>query len=103
MILEAALLDVIPGQESEFERAFAQASPLIAAATGYLGHSLSRCLERPSSYLLLVRWRTLEDHTQGFRGSPQYLEWKRLLHRFYEPFPTVEHFTPTGIGAGPTA
>jgi heme-degrading monooxygenase HmoA len=58
-------------------------------------------MERPSTYLLLVRWRTLEDHTQGFRGSPQYQEWKRLLHHFYDPFPTVEHFVPTGIGSGP--
>jgi heme-degrading monooxygenase HmoA len=101
MILEAALLDVQPGQESAFEAAFAQASPLIASAAGYMGHSLGRCMERPSTYLLLVRWRTLEDHTQGFRGSPQYQEWKRLLHHFYDPFPTVEHFVPTGIGSGP--
>jgi heme-degrading monooxygenase HmoA len=101
MILEAALLDVIPGREAEFERAFEQASPLIASAAGYLGHSVSRCVERPSTYLLLVRWRTQEDHTQGFRGSPQYQEWRRLLHHFYDPFPTVQHFTPTGIGSGP--
>jgi heme-degrading monooxygenase HmoA len=99
MILEAARLDVIPGREAEFERAFAQASPLIASTRGYLGHSLRRCLECPSRYLLLVRWNTLEDHTQGFRASPQYQEWKRLLHPFYEPFPTVEHFAPAVVGA----
>jgi heme-degrading monooxygenase HmoA len=94
MILEAARLDVVPGQEAEFERAFAQASPLIASTPGYLGHSLRRCLESRSRYLLLVRWEKLEDHTQGFRGSAQYQEWKRLLHHFYDPFPTVEHFAP---------
>jgi len=43
-------------------------------------------------YLLLVRWETLEAHTIGFRGSPAYAEWRALLHHFYEPFPTVEHF-----------
>jgi len=31
-------------------------------------------------------------HTVGFRGSPQYQDWKRLLHHFYDPFPTVEHY-----------
>jgi len=51
-----------------------------------------RCLERPGRYLLLVRWRSLEDHTEGFRKSAPYLEWKRLLHHFYDPFPTVEHY-----------
>ena len=33
-----------------------------------------------------------EDHEVGFRQSPQYLAWKRLLHHFYDPFPVVEHF-----------
>ena len=39
-----------------------------------------------------VRWQTLADHTVGFRGSAEYQTWRRLLHHFYDPFPTVEHF-----------
>jgi heme-degrading monooxygenase HmoA len=92
-ILEVAPLDVIPGREAEFEAAFARAQTLIAAMPGYLGHELQRCVERPSRYLLLVRWRTLEDHTVGFRGSPEYQTWRALLHHFYDPFPTVEHYS----------
>ncbi len=46
----------------------------------------------PSTYLLLVQWHRLEDHTEGFRGSPDYQQWSRLLHHFYDPFPTVEHY-----------
>ena len=92
MILEAALLDVIPGREAEFESAFAQASPIIASMDGYISHQLGHCLEAPNRYLLLVQWVTLEAHTVGFRGSPEYQEWKKLLHHFYDPFPTVEHY-----------
>ncbi|HJN93714.1 MAG TPA: antibiotic biosynthesis monooxygenase, partial [Dehalococcoidia bacterium] len=51
-----------------------------------------RCLESESKYLLLVRWQRLEDHTEGFRGSSQYQQWRDLLHHFYDPFPVVEHF-----------
>jgi heme-degrading monooxygenase HmoA len=94
MILETAMLDVRPGQERAFEGAFAEASSIISAMPGYLGHELLRGIEQPSRYVLLVRWETLEDHTVGFRGSPEYQEWKALLHHFYDPFPTVEHFTP---------
>jgi heme-degrading monooxygenase HmoA len=54
---------------------------------------LQKCIERPSRYLLLVSWERLEDHTEGFRKSEAYEEWKRLLHHFYDPFPTVEHFS----------
>ena len=86
------MLNVQPGQRAEFEATFAQASPIIASMHGYIRHELQHCLEAPDRYLLLVWWDTLEDHTVGFRGSAQYQEWRRLLHHFYDPFPTVEHF-----------
>ena len=92
MVLEVAILNVIPGQESAFEAAFDQARTIIGSMTGFLGLELERCLEVRTRYLLLVRWNTLEDHTVGFRGSPQYQEWKSLLHHFYDPFPSVEHY-----------
>ena len=92
MILEVAILDVIPGRENEFEAAFAKASPIIASMEGYLWHQLQHCVEAENRYLLLVQWQTLEAHTMGFRGSEQYQEWRKLLHHFYDPFPTVEHY-----------
>jgi heme-degrading monooxygenase HmoA len=94
VILEHALLDLVPGQEAAFERAFEEARPLIAATPGFRSLRLERCVERPAQYLLLVEWDRLEDHTEGFRGSPRYEEWRRLLHQFYDPFPLVEHYRP---------
>lgn len=92
MILEVAILNVIPGKQSEFEQAFEQAQSIISGMKGYLSHELQKCLEQESQYVLLVRWEALEDHTVGFRGSPEYQQWKALLHHFYDPFPTVEHY-----------
>lgn len=92
MILEAAMLQVKEGQNIQFVEAFREASIIISSMAGYLSHELHRCLETEGRYLLLVRWMTLDDHTVGFRQSEQYQDWKRLLHHFYEPFPTVEHF-----------
>lgn len=91
MILESAALDVRPGQELEFEVAFAEAKRIIASMPGFVALELHRGLESPSRYLLLVRWETLEDHTVGFRKSAEYQKWRVLLHHFYDPFPTVEH------------
>lgn len=93
MITEHALLPVVPGREEAFEQALAEALPIIAAVPGFGGLTVSRGIESPSTYLLLVAWDTLEDHTEGFRGSPEYARWKALLHAFYDPFPVVEHFT----------
>jgi len=95
MILEAAILDVVPGKGDEFEEAFIKASPSIASIKGYISHQLQRCIEAPTRYLLLVQWETLEAHTIGFRDSPEYQEWKQLLHHFYDPFPTVQHYELT--------
>jgi heme-degrading monooxygenase HmoA len=92
MILEAAVLNVRPGEEVGFEQAFRTASPLIAATPGYISHELRRCIETKGRYLLLVKWETLEAHTIGFRQSPAYQQWKLMLHHFYEPFPLVEHY-----------
>ena len=92
MILEAAILDVISGKEKEFEDAFAKASPIITSMDGYISHQLQHCIEAPNRFLLLVQWETLEAHTVGFRGSPEYQEWKKSLHHFYDPFPTVQHY-----------
>jgi heme-degrading monooxygenase HmoA len=106
MILESAVLQIKPGQTAAFEAAFARAQQYIAAASGYLGHELQRCLEDDHQYLLLVRWRALEDHTHGFRGSPGYQQWRTLLHHFYDPFPTVLHHTAVpgaSLGAAPVA
>ena len=91
-ILEHARLEVVPGREDEYEAALTLALPIIRSAPGCLSARVSRCVEAPHRYLLLVEWERLEDHDPGFRGSAAYQDWKALLHRFYDPFPIVEHF-----------
>lgn len=92
MILEAAPLQVRPGQSQAFEVAFGEAQAIISSMKGYRSHQLQRCIERAGHYLLLVEWDSLADHEQGFRKSPEYQQWKKLLHHFYDPFPTVLHY-----------
>ncbi|MUT66547.1 antibiotic biosynthesis monooxygenase [Paenibacillus sp. NEAU-GSW1] len=92
MLLEAVMLQVKPGMEAEYEEAFRIASGIISSMKGYISHELQRCMETEGKYLLLVRWETLDDHMTGFRQSPEYQEWRKLLHHFYDPFPVVEHF-----------
>jgi heme-degrading monooxygenase HmoA len=92
MILEHAVLDVRPGERDAFEAAFAEAKAIISASPGFDHLELRRCVETPDRYLLLVQWDAIEHHTEGFRGSPAFEQWRALLHHFYEPKPTVEHY-----------
>lgn len=94
MITEHALLDVIPGREQEFVESMERAKAIVAASPGFVSLRVERCMERPSCFLLLVEWERLEDHTEGFRGSAGYQDWRAALHHFYDPFPVVEHFEP---------
>jgi ribosomal-protein-alanine N-acetyltransferase len=91
-ILEVAYLQVKAGQGDAFEDAFREAQPIIASMPGYRSHELQECLEHAGHYLLLVRWDSVDAHEEGFRKSERYPEWKRLLHHFYDPFPTVLHY-----------
>jgi heme-degrading monooxygenase HmoA len=93
MILEVAILDVIPDKTEEFEASFQKAQEIISSMKGWLGHQLQQCLEVPNRYILLIRWQQLDDHIIGFRKSNAYLEWKKLLHHYYSPFPVVEHYS----------
>lgn len=92
MVLEHALLQVRAGQEAAFEAAMAAARPLIAASPGFVSIEVRPAVEQAGRYLLLVQWRSVADHRDGFRLSERYAEWRALLHHFYDPMPEVDYF-----------
>ena len=93
MVLEVAVLQIKEGLSGQFEQAFARAEKIISSMKGYISHEILKCVGKEDQFILLVRWETLEDHEVGFRKSPEYQEWKKLLHHFYNPFPVVEHYS----------
>lgn len=92
MIVEHAVLNIRKDQSRDFETALKLARSLIEATEGFHRMEVRPCIETKDRYLLLVWWSSVEAHTQGFRGSPRYEEWRAALHHFFEPFPTVQHY-----------
>lgn len=92
-VLEVAYLDITEGRVKEFEAAMQQASPLLAQSEGYISHQVKPCVENASRFLLLVEWLSIEHHTEGFKNSDRYQQWRDLLHGFYHPMPEVWHFS----------
>lgn len=92
MIIESALITVRDGGNEAFEAVLPQAVSFLAGSPGYLGHTLRRSIESPQRYLLTVQWRALEDHTEGFRGSPAFISWRALIGPYFAVPPVVEHF-----------
>ncbi len=92
MILEVVSLSIHPGQTAEFRAAYLQASKVISQAKGYISHEMQRSVDVEDHYLLLVKWQTRDDHVIGFRESPLFLEWRRLIGPFFAGTPAVEHY-----------
>ncbi|QTD54737.1 antibiotic biosynthesis monooxygenase family protein [Parasphingorhabdus cellanae] len=95
MIMEQALLQVKVGQSDQFVAAMQKAKPLIAAQPGFQSIEVRPLVDGPNQYLLLVGWDSVESHRDGFRKSPEYPQWRALLHDFYDPMPTVTYFGPS--------
>jgi heme-degrading monooxygenase HmoA len=91
MILEIAQIAVKAGMENEFEANVAKATPLFRRAKGCLSMELTRSIESPSRYRLLVGWETLENHTVDFRNSDDFQSWRGLVSHCFDGAPEVEH------------
>jgi heme-degrading monooxygenase HmoA len=91
MVFEIAEIRVVAGQEAEFEAAVQRAVPLFQRARGCHSMALERSVELPGKYRLVIEWETLEDHVVHFRGSPDFLEWRRLVGGHFDGPPVVEH------------
>ena len=93
MILELADLEIQPGRQAEFDAAIRRGvSEVIARAEGFLGWSVHKGIENPQRYVLQIRWRSLEDHMEGFRKSPEFARWREIVGPFFARAPQVEHF-----------
>lgn len=92
MIIEHAWLPVTPGREEEFAAAIAAALPIIESAPGCHGAEVRRQIENPSTFLLIVRWTSVEAH-MDFRASASFETWRSQTHPFYESPATVTHFS----------
>lgn len=92
MIQEIFTLEVKPGTEVSFEKAFSQATNIMKQAEGFLGAQLQRCLEQQGKYLVAVSWESVEAHVNDFKNSAAFQEMKALLGPFYLTVPQVEHY-----------
>lgn len=94
MIIETAQMSVHPGTEADFLSALQNAAPLVLESPGCLGMTVQRGVERPSTFMLVIRWETLSDHVDGFRASESFVRWRQLLGPHFAEPPLVEHWSP---------
>ncbi|AOF92425.1 antibiotic biosynthesis monooxygenase [Sinorhizobium sp. RAC02] len=91
MIYEIAVLPVYNDKITEFRQAFEDVVPLLTRAQGYRGHVLAQGIETPEVFNLVVRWRSLEDHTPGFEASEDHEGFMSAIQEYFSKEPTVYH------------
>ncbi len=91
MVLEIAEFTIRSGEEDSFAVAYGRAARLLRDTPGCLSTRMTRGIESPSRFVLLVEWKNLTDHTEGFRGSASFRIWREELGSFFAETPRVEH------------
>lgn len=93
MVLEVADINVLPGSEDDFAAAYRGARDVLATALGCRSVRMTRGIESPSRFTLLVEWDSVEAHEANFRGTERFATWRAAIGPFFDGQPRVEHFT----------
>ena len=92
MVLEVALIDVKEGQEDDFAAAYVKARNVLATTPGCRSVRMTRGVETPTRFVLLVEWDSIEAHLDNFRATERFTEWRALIGLYFDGAPRVEHF-----------
>jgi heme-degrading monooxygenase HmoA len=98
MVLEVANIDVVPGKEAGFIAAYQGAVTEVSEVEGCRSIRMTRGIESPSRFVLLVEWDSVEAHQQGFRATDRFTRWRAAIGPFFAAPPHVEHFNDVPAG-----
>jgi quinol monooxygenase YgiN len=95
MVIEHAVIVATTGQEDAFVADFGRAHAVIAAAAGCHWAQLTRTVEEPSTFVLLVGWDDVAAH-QAFRDSPSFADWRAIVGPYFATAAVVTHLQAVG-------
>jgi heme-degrading monooxygenase HmoA len=98
MVLEVAQFDVIAGQEDDFAAAYATVRPILVGTPGCRSVRMTRGVESPSRFVLLVEWDSVESHLENFRATERFTAWRGAIGQYFAGAPVVEHFVDVTAG-----
>lgn len=93
MVREVALIDVTPGHEADFSRAYRRVRHLLSGTPGCRSVRMTRGVESPARFVLLVEWDSVAAHLENFRDSDRFQNWRAAIGQYFAVPPVVEHFT----------
>jgi heme-degrading monooxygenase HmoA len=93
MVLEVAVIEVRPGLEDEFVAAYSRVRDEVATTPGCRSIRMTRGIESPSRFVLLVEWDDLAAHLDNFRATDRFTRWRVAIGPYFAADPDVQHAT----------
>lgn len=91
MVTEVADIQIAPGTELDFIAAYRSVHHVLATTPGCLAVRMTRCIESPSRFVLIVDWDQVASHENNFRGTERFTEWRAAIGPYFAEPPNVEH------------
>jgi heme-degrading monooxygenase HmoA len=91
MVIEVGDIAVTPGAEDEFVAAYRSVRDVLATTPGCRSVRMTRGIESPSRFVLLVEWDDVAAHEQNFRGTDRFSTWRAAIGPYFAAPPIVEH------------
>ena len=91
MVIESAQLPIIAGREEEFEQAMVRGREILESSPGSGKVMITRGVENPSTYVLLIEWESVEKHQKAMEEEG-FREFREILRSFYDGKAIVQHF-----------
>jgi heme-degrading monooxygenase HmoA len=92
MVLEVADIHITPGREDDFAAAFRGVRDVLVSTPGCRSVRMTRGIESPDRFVLLVEWDTVAAHEDNFRGTDRFGTWRAAIGPYFANPPHVEHF-----------
>lgn len=91
-VLEVAIIDVLDGSDGDFVAAYRQARTILAETVGVRSVRMTHGVERPTRFVLLVEWDSIQAHNDNFRSTERWVKWRDIIGPYFASPPVVEHF-----------
>lgn len=92
MITEIALFTAASGKEEALGAAILNGLEIIRQHPECVAARVERCIEQPGQYAVINSWTSLEAHTESFRSSPLFPQWRGQLSGLFSGQPVVFHY-----------
>ena len=87
------MINILAGREDDFVAAYGKAREVLTTTPGCRSVRMTRGVETPTQFVLLVEWDSVDAHLENFRATDRFTQWRGLIGPYFDGAPSVEHFT----------